>query len=320
MPWNLHGTHAQEGDLVQLVGLRHKHFIIRLKAGGEFQSHRGVLKHDDLIGLPWGTQVFSHNGAPFFLIQPALGDLLRGIKRNTQILYPKDIGYILVTMGIGPGMHVLEAGTGSGALTSAFAYAVGPQGRVTTYEARPEMQAMAQSNVRNLGLEERVTFKLGNVADGFAEREVDALFLDLPNPYDYTAQAREALKPGGFFGSILPTVNQVSQLLIALRRERFAFIDVLELMLRFFKPEPNRMRPADRMVAHTGYLVFARPVLIDPAIANRALLRETGFLSETESDEISTSTGGNGAGESTSVEEVESADAEDGFSEEDNGV
>jgi len=285
LPWNLQGTHAQEGDLVQLVGLRHKHFIVRLKAGETFHSHRGTLKHDDLIGLPWGTQVFSHNGAPFFVIQPALGDLLRGIKRNTQILYPKDIGYILVTMGIGPGMHVLEAGTGSGALTSAFVYAVGPQGRVTSYEARPEMQEMARRNLQHLGMEERVTLKLGNVADGFAERNVDALFYDLPNPYDYTAQAREALKPGGFFGSILPTVNQVSQLLVALRRERFAFIDVLELMLRFLKPEPSRMRPADRMVAHTGYLVFARPVLIDPAHANRALLRETGYLSEIEPDE-----------------------------------
>lgn len=285
MPWNLHGTHAQEGDLVQLVGLNHKHFIIRLKVGGVFQTHRGVLKHDEMIGQPWGTQIFSHNGAPFFLIQPALGDLLRGIKRNTQILYPKDIGYLLVTMGIGPGMHVLEAGTGSGALTAAFAYIVGPQGHVTTYEARPEMQEMARSNLVHLGLEDRVTFKLGNVGDGFEEKNVDALFLDLPNPYDYIPQVRAALKPGGFFGCILPTVNQVSMLLIALRRERFAFIDVCELLLRFFKPEPNRMRPADRMVAHTGYLAFARPVIIDPAVANRALLRETGFLSETESDD-----------------------------------
>jgi len=285
LPWNLHGTHVQDGDLVQLVGLNHKHFIIRLKSGGVFQTHRGVLKHDDMIGQPWGTQIFSHNGAPFFLIQPALGALLRGIKRNTQILYPKDIGYLMVTMGIGPGMHVLEAGTGSGAMTSAFAYYVGPQGQVTTYEARPEMQEMARSNVTNLGLEDRVTFKLGNVGDGFAERDVDALFLDLPNPYDYIAQVRAALKPGGFFGCIVPTGNQVSALLNALRRERFAFIDVCEIMLRFFKPEPNRLRPADRMVAHTGYLVFARPVIIDPARANRALLRETGFLSETESDE-----------------------------------
>lgn len=283
MPWNLNGTHAQEGDLVQLVGLNHKHFIIRLQTGGVFQTHRGVLKHDDMIGQPYGTQIFSHNGAPFFLLQPALGDLLRTLKRNTQILYPKDIGYIMTTMGIGPGMHVLESGTGSGSLTCAFAYAVGPQGKVTTYEARAEMQAMARSNVEKLELQDRVVFKLGNVADGFEERGVDALFFDLPNPYDYIHVAREALKPGGFFGCIVPTVNQVSDLLVALRREKFAFIDVCELILRFYKPEPNRLRPTDRMVAHTGFLVFARPVLIDEARVNRALLRETGMLSETES-------------------------------------
>jgi tRNA (adenine57-N1/adenine58-N1)-methyltransferase len=287
LPWNLQGTHAKAGDLVELVGLRHKHFIIRLKTGGIFQTHRGVLKHDDMIGQPWGTQVFSHNGSPFFLLQPALGDLLRELKRNTQILYPKDIGYVMVTMGIGPGMHVLEAGTGSGALTCAFAYLVGAQGRVTTYEARSEMQDLARSNVESLDLADRVTFKLGNVAEGFEERDVDALFLDLPNPYDYIEQVRASLKPGGYFGCIVPTVNQVSSLLVALRRNQFAFLDVCEILLRFYKPEPNRLRPADRMVAHTGFLVFGRPVMIDEARANRALLRETGLLSEVEPDELS---------------------------------
>ena len=284
MPWNLHGTHAQEGDLVQLVGLRHKHFIIRLKTGGVFQTHRGVLKHDEMIGKPFGTQIFSHNGAPFFLIQPSLGDVLRELKRNTQILYPKDIGYIMVTMGIGPGMHVLEAGTGSGALTCAFAYWVGREGRVTTYEIRQEMQDLARANVTGLELEDRVTFKTGSVADGFEEREVDAVFLDLPNPYDYIEQVRQALKPGGFFGCILPTINQVSSTLVALRRSQFAFIDVCETLLRFYKPEPNRMRPTDRMVAHTGFLVFGRPVLVDETHDNRALMRETGMISETEPD------------------------------------
>ena len=283
MPLNLHGTHAREGDLVQLVGLRHKHFILRLEAGGVFQTHRGVLKHDDMIGQPWGSQILSHNGSPFFLLQPALADLLKGLKRNTQILYPKDIGYILVALGVGPGMHVLEAGTGSGALTCAFAYAVGPEGHVTTYEVREQMQELARRNLRTLDLEDRVTFKLGDVANGFEERGVDALFLDLPNPFDYIPQVREALKPGGFFGSILPTVNQVEKLLVALRQNRFAFLDVCELLMRYYKSEPSRLRPADRMVAHTGFLIFARPVVVDEKHADRTLLKETGFISELES-------------------------------------
>lgn len=291
MPWNLHGTHAQDGDIVQLVGLRHKHFLLRLKTGGVFQTHRGVLQHDDMIGKSWGTEITSHNGSPFFLLQPSLADLLKGIKRNTQILYPKDIGYVLINMGIGPGMHVLEAGTGSGALTCAFAYAVGPQGHVTSYEVREAMQTGARANLHLLDLEERVTLRLGDVGNGFEEQGVDAVFLDLPNPYDYIAQVRGALKPGGFFGCILPTYNQVEKLLVALRQHNFAFLDVLELMLRYYKVEPSRLRPTDRMIAHTGFLIFARPVNVDEARINRALMRETGMISELEpdDDEITTS-------------------------------
>jgi tRNA (adenine57-N1/adenine58-N1)-methyltransferase catalytic subunit len=261
LAWNLHGTHAQEGDLAELIGKSHKHFMIQLKEGGDLQTHKGVIKHDDLIGLPWGTEIYSHTGNSFFLVQPALGDLLRGLPRNTQILYPKDIGFILINMGIGPGQHVLEAGTGSGSLTCALAFAVGSTGHVTTYEAKPEMQKRAQLNLERLGLSDRVTFKLRDISEGFDESGVDSLFLDLPNPYDYIAQVRSALKMGGFFGSILPTTNQIIHLLNALRQYDFAFIEVLEIMLRFYKPEPDRLRPTDRMIAHTGFLIFGRPVL-----------------------------------------------------------
>jgi tRNA (adenine57-N1/adenine58-N1)-methyltransferase len=263
LAWNLHGTHAQEGDLAELISKSNKQFMVRLTANGELHTHRGVVKHDDLIGLPWGSEVFTHTGNSFFMMQPALGDLLRLLPRNTQILYPKEIGFILVTMGIGPGQHILEAGTGSGALTCAMAFSVGAIGHVTTYEVRPEMQKKAISNIERLGLGDRVTFKLKDIADGFDESGVDGLFLDVPNPFDYISQARQALKPGGFFGSILPTTNQVARLLGALRQNDFGFIEVCEILLRYYKPEPDRLRPADRMVAHTGFLIFARPVLYD---------------------------------------------------------
>jgi tRNA (adenine57-N1/adenine58-N1)-methyltransferase len=261
LTWNLLGTHARAGDLVQLVGLRHKHFLVRLEEGAELQTHRGVLQHDDLIGLPWGSLVSSHLGNPFYLLQPALDDLLRATRRNTQILYPKDIGFILVSMGIGPGVHVVEAGTGSGGLTTALAFAVGNDGRVTSYEVRPEMQELAHKNLDQLGMAERVVFKERDVLEGFEETGVDALFLDLPAPFDVIPHVRKALKLGGFFGCILPTTNQVARLVAVLRKNHFAFIEVCEIMLRHYKAEPDRFRPADRMVAHTGYLIFARPVL-----------------------------------------------------------
>jgi tRNA (adenine57-N1/adenine58-N1)-methyltransferase len=142
---------------------------------------------------------------------------------------------------------------------------------VYSYEIRAEMQNLARKNLDRLGLLERVELKLGDIAEGFAETNVDALFLDLPNPYDYLAQARAALKPGGQFGAILPTTNQVSRLVGALYQHHFAFTDVCELILRYYKPVPERLRPTDRMIAHTGYLVFARPMLLQtPLPADRA--------------------------------------------------
>ncbi|MFU8771418.1 MAG: tRNA (adenine-N1)-methyltransferase [Anaerolineales bacterium] len=250
-----------ENDLALLVGRTHKTFIIRLTPGAKVQTHRGVLNHDDLIGQPWGSQVFSHQGSSFFLLQPSLADILLNLPRNTQILYPKDIGFILVTMGIGPGMHIVEAGTGSGALTTALAFTVGEKGHVYSYENRAEMQNLAKKNLTRFGLEARVSFILRDISQGFDQNDADALFLDLPNPEDYISQVKAALKPGGFLGSILPTTNQVSRLLVALGREDFGFIEVCETLLRYYKPVADRLRPADRMIAHTGYLIFARAVL-----------------------------------------------------------
>jgi tRNA (adenine57-N1/adenine58-N1)-methyltransferase len=267
---------AHDGDLAQLVGLRHKHFILPLQAGARFETHRGILQHDDLIGKPWGTQVFSHIGSPFFLLQPSLADLINELPRTTQILYPKDIGFILITMGIGPGQTVMEAGTGSGSMTTALSFAVGPQGRVISYEIKPDVQNLARKNLTRFGLESRVDFKLRDIGQGFDETEVDAFFLDVPNPYDYAAQVRAALKPGGYMCCLIPTFNQVEKTLMALRQNSFAFVEVCELLLRYYKPEPARIRPTDRMVAHTGFLVFARRIEPGDDPRGRELSEELG--------------------------------------------
>ncbi len=265
----VYSSHACDGDLAQLVGLTHKHFIFSLKAGGDLQTHRGVLKHDDLIGKPWGSQVFSHMGAPFFLLQPSLADILNDLPRTTQILYPKDIGYILITMGVAPGQRVMEAGTGSGSMTIALATAVGAEGRVISYEQKPDTQNLARKNLERVGLASRVDFKLRDILEGFDETEADAFFLDVQNPFDYISQVRSALKPGGYFCTLIPTFNQVEKILHALKKNNFAFVEVCELLLRFYKADPMRLRPTDRMVAHTGFLVFARR--IEPSTDPRGL-------------------------------------------------
>lgn len=282
MPFNHSSSIAQDGDLAQLVGLRHKHFILTLQAGAKFETHRGILQHDDLIGKPWGTQVFSHIGAPFFLLQPSLADLLTELPRTTQILYPKDIGFILVTMGVGPGQKVMEAGTGSGSMTTALAHAVGPEGRVISYEIKPDFQNLARKNLTRFGLESRVDFKLRDIGQGFDETDVDAFFLDVANPYDYTGQVRAALKPGGFLCCLIPTFNQVEKTLQALRQNRFAFVEVCELLLRYYKSEPARIRPTDRMVAHTGFLVFARRIEPSEDPRGKELSEEVGHVEEKE--------------------------------------
>jgi tRNA (adenine57-N1/adenine58-N1)-methyltransferase len=255
-----YSLHAREGDLAQLVGLTHKHFIFILQPGGDFQSHRGVIKHNDLIGKPWGSQVFSHTGAPFFLLQPSMADILNELPRTTQILYPKDIGYILIQMGISEGQTVMEAGTGSGSMTIAMASAIGPEGKVISYEQKPDTQNLARKNLERIGLASRVDFKLRDIQEGFDETDADAFFLDVQNPYDYIQQVRNAIKPGGFFGTLVPTYNQVEKVLYALKKYDFAFVEVCELLLRYYKTNPARLRPTDRMIAHTGYLVFARKI------------------------------------------------------------
>jgi tRNA (adenine57-N1/adenine58-N1)-methyltransferase len=144
---------------------------------------------------------------------------------------------------------------------------VGESGRVYSYERKEEVQKLAISNLEKLGLANRVEFKVGNAADGFAERDADALFLDLPNPYDYMPQVKASLKGGGYLGMILPTVNQVSKTLEALKMHHFAFVQVCEILMRYFKTDWDRLRPTDRMLAHTGYLLFARSVNeLDPEI------------------------------------------------------
>ena len=260
------------GDVVMLVDERRKQFIFRLEPGAELQTHRGILRHDDLIGVGWGSRISSHLGYSFVVLVPSLYDRLLHLRRQSQIVFPKELGYILLHLAVGEGSTVIEAGSGSGALTVALAWSVGPSGHVASYDRRQDLQDVARRNVQRFGLEERVTFHERDIAEGFLETDAGALFLDLPDPHLYLPQVRAALRLGSPFGALLPTANQVSALILALEQNDFARIEVCELLLRFYKPVPARLRPTDRMVAHTGYLVFARPV----AEGARAVVEESG--------------------------------------------
>jgi tRNA (adenine57-N1/adenine58-N1)-methyltransferase len=219
------------------------------------------VPHLAIIGRPWGTDVRSHMGYSFLILPPSLHDVLLYLRRQSQIIFPKDIGYILLRLSAGPGRTIVEAGTGSGGLTTALAWSVGREGHVVSYDRREDMQNLARQNLERIGLDAQVTLKLRDISGGFDETDADALFLDLPDPHLVLPQARAALRNGAPLGAIVPTANQVSDLIEALERNGFGFIEVCEIMLRFYKIIPARLRPVDRMVAHTGYLVFARALL-----------------------------------------------------------
>jgi tRNA (adenine57-N1/adenine58-N1)-methyltransferase len=244
-----------------LIGEDRKYFIRHLKPDEKLQTHRGEVFYDDLIGLPFGSEIRTHLGHTMFMFAPTTNDLILDLRRRSQIIFPKDVGYAMIKMGIQPGHVVAEAGTGSGGLTLALATMVGPDGHVFSYDRRADMQKLARANLRKAGLEARVTFKLRDIADGLDETGLDAMFLDVTEPWDYLPQARAGLAGGGCLGILVPTINQVQELVEALYGSRNWFmIEVEETFLRAYKTLPRRIRPDDRMVGHTGYLIFARAI------------------------------------------------------------
>ncbi|MFN3704439.1 MAG: tRNA (adenine-N1)-methyltransferase [Thermoflexales bacterium] len=253
-----------DSELALLVDERGDEYVVRLQAGGRFDTHHGFLRYDDLIGRPWGSVVSSSSGVLFVVVRPSTADLIRHIKRSSQVIFPKDSAYILMRLNVKPGARVLESGCGSGGLTLALATAVMPHGHVFSQEIREDFIELARRNLARVGLQEYVTFIHADGRQGFqVDAPVDAVFLDMPQPETCVRAARAALRPGGFFGALVPTTNQVSNLLRALPQASFGLVEVEEILLRRYKPVPDRLRPHDRMIAHTGYLIFAR-ALVNP--------------------------------------------------------
>ena len=246
------------GQLFLLISQKGKRYLRKLETGGEVHTHDGKLLMDEVAEVGFGQYVKTHLGRPYLVLKPTLHDLIKGVKRQTQIMYPKEIGYLMMKLGIGPGSTVIESGTGSGGLTTALAWFVGDNGKVITYERRADFFKLAGKNLERVGLSNRVEQVNQNIEDGFLHSGADALFLDVRTPWEYLHSIPQAVIPGAMCGFLLPTVNQVSELLRGLEDGPFADLEVLEILVRHWKPVADRLRPEDRMVAHTGFLVFAR--------------------------------------------------------------
>ncbi|WP_022662243.1 tRNA (adenine-N1)-methyltransferase [Paucidesulfovibrio longus] len=253
------------GDLVLLISPKGKRYLHKLDPQAEVHTHDGRILMSEVAAAGYGHRVRTHLGRPYLVLRPTVHDLIKNVKRSTQIMYPKEIGYLLLKLGVGPGSTVIESGTGSGGLTTALAWYVGDTGKVVTYERREEFYKLARKNLERVGLAHRVEQVNQDISEGFRHSGAHALFLDVRTPWDYLEAIPSAVIPGAMCGFLLPTVNQVSDLLRGLEHGPFQDIEVLEILVRRYKPVPDRLRPEDRMVAHTGFLIFARYIEPDAA-------------------------------------------------------
>ncbi|MGA2036817.1 MAG: tRNA (adenine-N1)-methyltransferase [Acidimicrobiales bacterium] len=244
------------GERVLLVDQKQRHYLMALSAGQVFHTHAGMVPHDDVIGVVEGTQVLTSTGRRFVVVRPTLADVVLRMPRGAQVIYPKDLGAILLAADVGPGMRVLEAGVGSGALSMAMLRA---GAEVVGYEVRPDFARRARANVTEwVGDEALYEVVERDVYEGIEESDLDRVTLDLPEPWRVLPHAEKALHPGGILLAYLPTINQVATLRGAMTRSRFAMAETSELLRRTWHVEERSVRPDHRMVAHTGFLTTAR--------------------------------------------------------------
>jgi tRNA (adenine57-N1/adenine58-N1)-methyltransferase catalytic subunit len=228
--------------------------------------HSGLIAHDDLIGRPEGVIVTTQLGARLLAVRPTFAEQVTGRQRQAQPIYPKDLGAILVAADIHPGARVLEAGTGTGALTLALLRAVGDRGTVVSYEQREEfLEAARRAIVDTLGeMPANLALKLGDVYLGVDEQDLDRVLLDLPEPWQAVTVVKAALRPGGIVFAHCPNVSQVQRFFDRLREVRgFGMLEVFEVLQRGWTVRGRSLRPSHRMVAHTGFLCFARRLAED---------------------------------------------------------
>jgi tRNA (adenine57-N1/adenine58-N1)-methyltransferase catalytic subunit len=253
------------GERVLVVDSRARRYLVTLKPGGEFHTHLGALLHDELIGRPEGSLVTASRGSKLLVFRPTLADFVLKMQRGAQVIYPKDLGLILVYADIFPGARVLEAGAGSGSLSLALVRAVGERGSVVSYELREDHAKQAEANIEawqrafgakpaNFRLVLGDVFDSGSVA---SHGSFDRIVLDVPEPWHAIGATTQALVDGGVLCCYLPTVPQVMRIVEAMT-DRFALITTFEALVRTWNVSGQSVRPDHRMVGHTGFIVTGR--------------------------------------------------------------
>ena len=249
------------GDRVQLSDAKGKLHTITLKEGGEWHTHRGWLIHDQIVGMPQGSVVETTAGLKFLAFKPLLGDYVLSMPRGATIVYPKDAALIVGFADIAPGLRVLEAGVGSGALTISLLRAVGPTGAVDSYERRQEFADIATRNVTEYfrGKPENWSLTLGSLQDKSTEQKYDRMVLDMLAPWECVQLADGVLHPGGVLLAYVATTTQLSAMAEAIKDSgRFTEPESSEAIIRQWHHEGLAVRPVHLMIGHTGFLIQTR--------------------------------------------------------------
>lgn len=253
------GNIITEGSYILVVLNEFKRWVVKVESGKQFHCHKGYIEFDDIIGKPFGIRIPTSKSDLVSIYKPLQIDYLTKISHSSQIIYPKDAGLILLYGDIRPGCKVVEAGTGSGGLTSILASYVKPEGHVFTYENREQAFKTAAKNIHKLRLADFITLKHKDVAiEGFDEEEVDVVVLDLASPEEIIPHAFRALKSSGTIAIFVPSYNQIDRTYHELKEFDFGDIKCVELIERDFQLKTNAIRPRTRIIGHTGFLIFAR--------------------------------------------------------------
>lgn len=249
----------QKGEFMLLCHEK-SNFLLPFQPNGSFSTHKGNVKFPD--GLCYGDTLVSQTGESFHVVRPTTADLMMKVKRRTTIIYPKEAGTLILELGVQNGTKIIEIGTGSGSFTVLLSRIVGPEGKIYSFERREEHQEQARKNVEKLGRIENVEFTLRDpaVEGGFGLTDMDAIFIDVPAPWTLVKHAHAALVPGGHAGFLSPCIEQVQYTVEHLHDAGFANIRCMEILTRGIRIKKNLTRPYDRMIGHTGYLLFAEKI------------------------------------------------------------
>ena len=249
------------GSYVLLYHTINKKWLIKVEGEEKkMHTHLGIIEISSIRGLEYGTTIKTSLDKTIYLIQPTIYDYIMKSERNTQIVYPKDLGYIAIRSGIQNGSKVLEVGTGSGALTTFLASIVKPNGHVYTYDINPEFMKIAKKNLVKSKMDDYVTMTEYDIRNAISLQEFDAAIIDLGDPWTVVEQVYQTLKGSGSFLAICPTINQAEKTAISLKNNYFTDIECVEILIRNIEAREGMTRPSMRMIGHTTYLIFARKI------------------------------------------------------------